>query len=199
MVIGDRFAWGHVPKTGGEATRSMFGLFPELVRFSDPRGSAEQHATFREREMQIEGKALSLNIRRLPAWILSREHHKARWGLHPDYQPTAMDSPAQMAESSFPDHRLSTYLEDGRFRIDRWLRMESLADDFIGFISEFTEIDPDRRKRVFELGEVNANPYDHEISHWFTNEQVASLYENNPVWTAVEIDVYGALMLGSGR
>ncbi len=197
MVIGDRFAWGHVPKTGGEATRSMFDLFPELIRFSDPRNSAEQHTTFEARIEQVEGKLLALNMRRLPAWILSREQHKARWGLHPDYRPIPMDSAEQMAESSFPDYRLSGFLRNGAFRIDRWLRMEQLAEDFFAFVSELTEVDADARERIDELGSVNANDYDHELAHWFTPEQVQSLYRNNPLWASVERQVYGDLAPGS--
>src|SRR5437867_2298871 len=124
MVIGDKFAWGHLPKTGGEAARTMFGLFPELVRFSDPWDSYEQHTSFREREAQVSGTQRALNIRRLPAWVISREQHKARWGLWPDQKPMPMDPPEQLAESAFPDHRLNSFLDGGRFKIDRWLRME---------------------------------------------------------------------------
>jgi hypothetical protein len=201
MVIGDRFAWGHLPKTGGEATRSMFQLFPDLVRFSDPRGSVEQHATFRDREAQVRGKSLALNIRRLPAWIVSREQHKARWGLFPDYVPTPMDSAEQMAESTFPDYRLSTFLEGaaGRFEIDHWLRMESLSGDFLSFISGFTDVPEDASERIEELGMINANAYDHDLGHWFTKEQVTRLYERNPLWASVEQEVYGELLVGAGR
>jgi hypothetical protein len=196
MVIGERFAWGHLPKTGGEATRSMFDLFPGLILFADPRGTAEVHMTFRERTGEIEGKVLAMNIRRLPAWILSREQHKARWGLAPDRVPTPMDSPEEMAASSFPDDRLETFLEHGAFRIDRWLRMERLADDFLAFISEFTDVPPDVRARVLEIGQVNAGEYDHQLRSWFTDEQVERLYSNNPTWAAVEREVYGDVLLG---
>ena len=199
MVIGERFAWGHVPKTGGEATRSMFDLFPELIVFSDERGSAEQHTTFRQRAQQVAGKTLALNIRRLPAWIVSREQHKSRWGLHPDYRPIPMDSPEQMAESSFPDYRLSGYVVNGSSEIGHWLRTERLAEDFIAFLSQFTDVPEGKRRQVEQLGPVNANDYDHEIGHWFTREQVQALYENNPLWAAVERQVYGDILLGAGR
>src|SRR5262245_49973539 len=105
MVIGERFAWGHLPKTGGEATRAMFSHVPELVLFSDPPETLEQHTTFAERRDQVEGKMLALNIRRLPAWILSREQHRARWGVHPENRPMPMPSPAEMATSTIPDER----------------------------------------------------------------------------------------------
>ena len=35
MVVGERFAWAHLPKTGGGTTRALFGLFPGLALFAD--------------------------------------------------------------------------------------------------------------------------------------------------------------------
>jgi hypothetical protein len=199
MVIGDRFAWGHLPKTGGEATRSMFQLFPDLIQFADSRGSHEQHNSFGDREAAVQGKVLALNIRRLPSWVLSREHHKARWGLHPELVPIPMDSPHQMAESSFPDSRLALLLENGKFQIDRWLRMEFLADDFIAFISDFVEVgDEATRERIFTRGRINALEYDHDIRHWFTEEQIRRMYRHNPLWATAEERVYGGTILDSG-
>ena len=35
MVIGKEFAWAHLPKTGGDTTRTLFEAFPGLVQFAD--------------------------------------------------------------------------------------------------------------------------------------------------------------------
>ena len=67
MVIGEHFVWGHMPKTGGEATRAMFALLPELIVYADESHTFEQHTTFVEREEKVRGKMLALNIRRLPS------------------------------------------------------------------------------------------------------------------------------------
>jgi hypothetical protein len=195
MVIGEKFAWGHVPKTGGEATREMFGIFPELIVFSDPRGSVEQHTSFADRNALVRGKRLALNIRRLPAWIVSREQHKSRHGLWPDYTPIPMDTPEKMASTTFPDYRLGGFLDNGRFQIDRWLRTELLLDDFLAFLTELTEVTDERRARVAALGPVNVNPYDHELGSWFSAEQVERLYRNNPLWASIEERVYGGLLI----
>jgi hypothetical protein len=162
-----------------------------LIRFADPPNTWEQHATFGEREEQIKGKLLALNLRRLPSWIISREQHKARFGIHPDYEPTPMDSPRVMSQSSFPDYRLSTFIDNGRFEIDRWLRMEFLANDFSALISEFTDLTDEARQRAAELGRTNALEYDHEVLNWFTRDQIATLYEKNPTWSSLEKRLYG--------
>jgi hypothetical protein len=195
MVIGKKFAWGHLPKTGGEATRAMFDFFPDLIEFADPKDTIEKHTFFKDRKDALEGKLLALNIRRLPAWILSREHHKAKHGLHPDNQPTRMVSPQQMAESSFPDHRLSSFTDERRIEIGRWIRTESLATDFLEFVAGFTDVSEEQEKEVLGLGLVNTIAYDHDVHHWFTDRQLETLYRNNPVWSALEKAVYGETIL----
>jgi hypothetical protein len=195
MVIGERFVWAHMPKTAGEATRAMFQLLPELVVYADESHTYEQHTTFVEREEKVRGKLLALNIRRLPSWVLSREQHKARWGVHPDYEPTPMASPEEVCERSFPDWRLSGFLQNGRYTIDFWLRAESLVDDFLDFVGRFTDVDDERRQQIAAVGPVNTNEYEHDVWSWLTPEQVERLYAANPVWSTVEKRVYGNLLV----
>ena len=194
MVIGERFAWGHLPKTGGEATRAMFSHVPELVRFSDPPNTLDQHKTFAERRDQVEGKVLSLNIRRLPAWILSREQHRSRWGVHPENRPMPMPSPDEMASSTVPDERLGAFMAGG-LEIDRWLRTEHIVDDFLAFVAEFTDMSDELSNRIRGIGRINFNVYTRSLDEWFTPEQIEKLYAHNPRWREVEESVYGSLAL----
>ena len=195
MVIGRDFAWAHLPKAAGTATLAMFELFPDLVEFADPADSGDQHATFADRAAQVEGKLLSLNIRRLPAWVLSRAHQVALRGLAPDFRPSALRSPHELSRSDLPDQRLVLFTGNGRFAVDRWLRVEALADDFLALVCELRDPSPDERRRVRELPLVNGIDYDHEVLHWFTPAQVGEMYARNPAWAALEERLYGALML----
>ena len=193
MVIGDRFAWGHLEKTGGDATLQLFELVPDVVRFADPFNVHEKHRPFSEREAEVQGKLLALNIRRLPVWILSKAQHTARHGTHPDYEPWFMASPHEMAQRTDPDERLAAFTDGGRFSIDRWLRAESLGEDFVAFVSEFTDLPDGRRNAILELAAEHGRAtegYDHAIEHWFTPEQVRTMYERNPVWAALERQLY---------
>ncbi len=190
MVIGERFAWAHLPKTAGSATTELFRLFPELIVSGDFEDTNDKHDPFAARADAIRGKTLAMNLRRLPAWVLSRAQHVARWGIYPDYQPIPMATPDELATSSFPDDRLSLYTDNGRFMIDHWLRAEWLSEDFLLFISEFTELTEEQRKAVRELGPVNTHEYEHQTERWFTAEQIATLYERNPVWAALERQLY---------
>ena len=60
MVIGERFAWAHLQKTGGSATFAMFRLFPELIVFADPAEDRDKHSSFGAREDLIAGKVQGL-------------------------------------------------------------------------------------------------------------------------------------------
>jgi hypothetical protein len=193
MVIGERFAWAHLPKTGGSATLELFQLFPELIEFADIEDSNVKHTRFAEREAQVAGKRLALNVRRLPSWVLSRAQHHARWGVYPEYEPTPMASPEELAESGFADDRLALFTDDGRFEIDTWLRMEHLAEDFLDFISAYTEVTDERRAAVLNVPMVNTNDYDRDLASWFTPDQVDRMYERNPRWAALEQRIYGDL------
>lgn len=196
MVIGDRFAWGHLEKTGGDATLQLFGEVPEVVRFADPFDTHDKHCPFRDRESDVRGKLLALNIRRLPAWILSKAQHMAQHGIYPDYEPGAMASPMEMAETTDPDQRLAAFTDNGRFPIDRWLRAEFLAEDFLAFVSEFTEVAESRRRTIVDLANIHGSAteaYDHRLDHWFTSDHVRRMYENNPLWAGLERRLYGAV------
>ena len=193
MVIGERFAWAHLPKTGGMATAALFRLFPELIVHGDFEEDNTKHTLFSEREEMVRGKTLAMNFRRLPFWVLSRAQHVARWGVHPDYQPIPMASAEELASSDWPDDRLALYTDDGRFGIDRWVRMERLVEDFLAFVSDFTDVTEERRQEAVSLPSVNAHEYDHDLVSWFTAEQIDRMYERNPRWAAIEVQLYGEL------
>jgi hypothetical protein len=195
MVIGERFAWGHLQKTAGNATLGMFHLFPGLVLDADPPDVEKKHASFATRATEVEGKLLAANFRRLPDWTLSWAQHRARYTPQPDGKPAAMNSPHQMVKVARADKRLSLLTDAGRYQVDRWIRMEELVDDFIAFVSQLTDVTDRDREQVAALGPVNALSYDHDVTHWFTPEQVRDLYRNNPLWASVEERVYGDLAL----
>jgi hypothetical protein len=196
MVIGERFAWCHLQKTGGDATLQLFQLFPGLLVHADARNVQAKHTPFAEREHEVEGKLLACNIRRLPAWMLSwDQHHSQNRSVHRDGRPVLMSSPQELAERPRGDRRLAHLTDGGRFRIDRWLRMERLGGDFTSFISEFTDLSEDERHNISNYPPVNVLDYDHELEHWFTAEQVRLMYATNPVWAALEERLYGDLVV----
>jgi hypothetical protein len=199
MVIGERFAWAHMPKTGGDTTRELFQLFPGLVQHADPGDTNEKHAVFTRRREDIEGKVLAMNFRRLPAWVLSRAQHVTVEGVYPDYVPLPMATSDEMAASDLPNTRLEEFTDYGRLRMDAFLRLEYLREDFLEFVRSLTELTPEMERRVHEHPARDVRDYDHKLAQWFTPAQLELMYERNPRWAALEQALYGDLLLDPER
>lgn len=195
MVVGERFAWAHLPKTGGDTTRALFELFPGLVQHADPGDTNDKHATFQARAELVRGKVLAMNFRRLPAWVLSRAHHVAREGTWPDYRPQPVPSPEDLAASALPDDRLRHFTRFGRTPIDHWLRLERLREDFLGFVAGFVPVTPEQEREVRALPAHDVASYDRDPRRWFSERQLRSMYEANPHWAALERELYGDLLI----
>ncbi len=194
MVIGEKFAWGHLPKTGGDATLAMFRLFPELIVRADNSDHHGKHDGFPARASEIGNKMLVLNIRRLPSWTLSHAIHISLWGGYPDYKPLPMWTADDMAERPMGDAYLEKFLANDRFKVQRWLRTEYLRDDFLQFVSEFTDVPMSKRRKVMEAPLVNVNHYKRDINEWLRPEHIQRMYKNNPKWAKIEEQAYGDLM-----
>jgi hypothetical protein len=193
MVIGDRFAWGHLFKTGGDATHQLFNLVPDLVLQNDLFVARptflSKHESFSMRGVQ--GKPiLALNCRRLPSWVLSQlQHYQA-------YAPgiRVLDWPDHAVAKELllraSDTLLNLMTDCGKVRVHRWLRMENLREDFIDFVSALRPLTESERALIRAAGTKEPMPYEHRVDAWFTREQVEALYDRNPVARAVEESVY---------
>jgi hypothetical protein len=191
VVIGQQFAWVHLPKTGGDATQRMLAAVPGLVQFADPSDSNDKHLPFFAREKEVAGKLLVMGIRRLPAWALSGAHHKAAHGLHPDFVPLPLDTAEAMTSRTDADDLLRWMTDHGRFEVKRWLRAEVLEQDVLALLDELGVLSEEVREAVARVGRVNVGAYDHDAPSPFTDEQLGRLYTLNPTWAGIERRVYG--------
>jgi hypothetical protein len=194
VVLGESFAWVHLPKAGGNATHEMLCAVPGLVTFADPPDSNDKHLPFFAREQEIAGKLRVMNIRRLPAWAISGAHHRANHGEYPNYVPQTLAGPDELASSTDADDLLRWMTDHGRLSVDRWLRAESLAEDLLALLDELERDGPDVREAVLAVGRVNEGDYDRGQADGFSSDQVRRLYQLNPTWAAVERRVYGSLL-----
>lgn len=194
MVIGEQFAWAHLPKTGGDATAAMLASVPGLVHFSDPPSSNDKHLPFFAREAEIAGRLLVMNIRRLPAWILSAAHHRAAHGVHPEYRPLPLEAREEMTSKTDPDDLLRWMTDRGRLSPAVWLRTEVLEQDVLALLERLGVRTEPVRRRVLAVGRVNEGNYGADFRELFSAEQIRRCYECNPVWADIELRVYGDLL-----
>ena len=103
MVIGKDFAWAHLPKTGGDATLSMFRVFIDLVEFADREDSNDKHANFRGRAQRMAlGEVVRVRRERAVEQRLRPHHHLAHGGMtgadepnhHRDHRAVRVDQAA---------------------------------------------------------------------------------------------------------
>lgn len=172
----------------------MLQAVPGLVTFADSPDSNDKHLPFFAREAELSGKLLAMNIRRLPAWMLSAAQHRAQHGVHPEYRPLPLQTADELTQLTDPDDLLVWMTDHGRLAVARWLRAEALADDVLALMGELGVPGPVARRAVSSVGRVNQGAYDHRLSAFFTAEQIAALYERNPGWAAIEREVYGELV-----
>ena len=191
MVIGERFAYGHIPKTGGDAVHSWLAQIDGVQ--VDPLSEARKHQFFWERDIHKDVYVLS--FRRLPFWALSYLHQLA---FHPDAArhygiPPDDTVRPEHAFALTPDEYLRQHQRDGR-EIDVWLRMEHLFDDVIRFITgDIQPVTAELHHRLLAVRTKDRQHYYHEVSDFFSTVQIAALYARNPMWSAVEKNVYGGL------
>jgi hypothetical protein len=197
MVIGETFAYGHIPKTGGDAVHAWLAAVRGLA--VDSPGDPGKHDFFWERGLYRPVYALS--IRRLPFWALSYLHELAyhpaaarRYGIPPD-DPVRPEHALRLA----PDEYLRQHRAGGR-EVAVWLRMENLFDDVVRFIDRHVRpVTADLRRRLAAVPTKGRRNYDHDVDSFFTRRQIAALYEQSPAWAAVERRVYGGLSRPVGR
>lgn len=191
MVIGKTFAYGHIPKTGGDAVLAWLAQIDGLE--IDSVAEARKHQFFWERD--IRRNLYALSIRRLPHWALSylqELHFHPASARHYGLPPGDTVRP-EHAFALTPDEYLLKHQRGGR-EIGAWLRMECLFDDVVQFIEKHIRpITPELRERLSAIPTKGQRNYDHDIDAFFTPEQIAKLYARNPVWSAVEAKVYGGL------
>jgi len=192
MLITEHFAWAHLPKTAGDATQQMLEAVPGLVEWAHSPDSNAKHDPFARHEAAISGRLRVMNVRRLPAWILSMANHRAVHGSWPSYEPIPLPSAEEMAESTEADDMLR-YMSDGpSFPVQRWLCKEHLADDVAALLEHFGALTEAARTGIASVP-YREKAYDHDIGSTFTAEQVRRMYTLNPRWAEVERRAYGDL------
>jgi len=207
MVIGKDFIWIHMRKTGGDSVRYMFDIISRMVFYADPFISWEKHDTIEEKlkkfkkrgfpiEFLGEKQKRILNLRRLPAWLLSNAHQRkmeAKTPLDIDILRQGILPGKKDFPEAYPDKILTHFMCN---RIDYWLRTEYLAEDFIKIMSNFVIINEPEQNLIRKI-KANVTYYNKNIQDWFSNHDLEVIYKNNPLWAEKEKELYGTLLFNS--
>lgn len=204
MIVGRSFVWMHFPKTGGhtvaEAIRAAADGREDLV-FDTPGvdghrwhdSIVERRRT--ERGFDPKGKVVVSGFRRLPWWILSRVHYEASRPPHRCATRQMLCRGDYYEQDGSVNHADAHVERLGSHPVDRWVRLEHLAEDFV---EQFEGLLGPRVRAVAHKLKKVVNPttldYVKALEFYFTAEELAGLYAANPNWAAMEVRVYGDIL-----
>ncbi len=199
VIITEKLAWVHLPKTAGTTTDRLFAASGISLLWRDDQVTPLKHLPPSEHpahaELPLAGRQPVANFRRLPHWLLSNYHHKLQhMGLELDSAP--------MRHGLFWRNREQKWLPADwwleRFDIDeRWilLRVEQLKSDFLSCLMCHEPIGSFSRWRVRLVNGCNRSKYSRSLDAWFTPADLEVLYSANPRWAALESRLYGDLLI----
>lgn len=211
MIITNKFCWGHLGKTGGDSTKTMFDIL-ELkdIILSHEVTDPNKHLNFRKYPDLCKDKKKILNIRRLATWIISDWNHfyRAKQIEQISKKNLVKGLACRVGKEILADQVLKNYACEELGGIDYWLRTEYLAEDFIKVMENFEEISEEKKARIRQVKEnqaknrrnvrklwgVEYSEAEEILKKFFTREEVKNMYERNPFWSQIEKEMYGNLL-----
>ena len=195
MIIGDRFIWLHLPKTGGTSVAKLFaGLaLPSVV--ADDQSLDRKHdsveARFAAFTEGANSKPVFITLRRLPQWLLSDWHHKKlMMGLDIPFEPVKY--------GLFYSLRLGGVWVAADYWM-RYFRIESCSG-----VIRLEHLHEDVQDKIVPLlyhvapslsfPVLNANRYSRRLGDYFSSSDLRRIYSCNPTWRQQERLVYGDVM-----
>ncbi len=199
MILGEAFVWVHIPKCGGtfveKLIRHYFSANRLVFDAVGPDKPVIWHQPVWEREellnCDLSSKTVVANFRRLPYWILSQINFERQLSQRPinreEYtQGRFYDLTGDLNQA---DRVVQHYQPD---RIDRWIRQESMEQDFKRVFEDLLDISRiDPAAWEFRFNQTN---YNRNLAAWFTSDELTQLYQANPHWQSLEIQLYGNLL-----
>lgn len=204
MIVSDTFIWVHFPKCAGhtvdQAIRSVTHGRSD-IRFDQRTEMASWHHSPEDRRksdpsLTFADRRIISGFRRLPYWILSRVHYDAS---RSPYLTATRDMllRGEFFERNGLVQRADAYAEHySRSGVQRWIRTEHLAEDFerhFGDVlgSQLARAAVRKLRKVVNGSRLN---YGRDLAYHFTPAELDGLYAANPVWAAIEREIYGDLL-----
>ena len=86
-------------------------------------------------------------------------------------------------------------IDAGKRPVAHIIRMEHLREDLIRVLSKYHKIPIWKKYKSRYTETKKPLPYNHDLSQWMDNGQIAALYRASPLWTELEMKAYGNLLV----
>jgi len=195
LIIGERFVWLHLPKTGGTSLNRLFRDRNIQGMQVDEDGTKAKHDSIALRESKSEWRLgerkIFITSRRLSDWLISDWQHKRRHMQVPnlDFTPTRCGL-------SYSFRLGGTWVA-----ADWWLQYFNVTSNVTALRLENLQDDLNQRllpympagTGAFSIPpKLNAKPnHLHDDEPHFSAEDLMRIHAVNPRWHAWETAVYG--------
>lgn len=203
MIVSSNFVWLHFPKSGGHSVDQALrmALPGQRAAAFDAKTNPGWHDSLQARrarrpDLEVSNQVVICGIRRLPHWMLSAIHYEAS-------RPPYLSATREMLcrGEFFHNNGLTGRADDYALhfldsRVERWIRTEHMAEDFERAFGDVLESHLMRAairkvRRVVNGTRLN---YIRALDYHFTPAELDALYAANPVWAALERQVYGDIL-----
>ena len=201
MIIGENFIWLHFPKCAGTFTEKLLRHHVRkdtIIKFDvlDP-DDVIWHQNISKREymtnVDLSSKEIICNFRRLPSWIISRviyeENRSGNIAARDLY--TIGSFLKSNGESSNADNMVRRYTNR---KVNHWIRVEYLEEDFVNVFSKFIDFVPPLDLSCFS-SKLNSSDWGNDLEKWFSHSDLKKLYNSCPLWSKIELELYGNLLI----
>jgi hypothetical protein len=147
-----------------------------------------KHWTFRQWGGDLSNRELVLTIRRLPEFVLSQLHHRLM-----DGRLSELPAPERICQDYMGDFYIRLYTDEGRLKIDHWLRSEEIRADLMAYLMRHFDLSEEQKACLSTAPTKPRLAYRHEVEAFLQPAEVQELYCHNPLWTDIERQVYGRL------
>jgi hypothetical protein len=210
MIYNQDFVWIHFPKAAGTKIESIFKRyftsdsrihqdqvgeqFDPLIKWHDSIADRQK----RDPAFTLGKRRLIVCTRRLPAWL------KSRFYFEVSRSPQLRHNPELLLSGKF--HQITGNINHADNVIRRWipaelrqthpclsyLRTEDFANDFKTVFGQFLDISKISRAELEERVNIS-NPTGNYNVDALIAENINSIYKACPLWSELEIAVYGSL------
>lgn len=208
MIITDKIIWMHVGKAAGTTTRGMFyylkGSIDPSIEMNGNVFYKHDNITIRTTKYdppfeysreELLAKDKILNIRRLPSYILSRSEYRLKIKNTPYTKDNMLKGFSE--GGGHPGHHvdrvLEKYIEENE--PVHWLRSEHINEDFIKCMSNYYDLTDEHKKHLLPAKYNTNDNYDKNINNLFSKSDMEEMYNNCPLWTKYEEEIYGDLLI----
>lgn len=189
MIIGKKFVWTHIPRTGGDVTAELFKfanrlLKGRLIETANSLTVHSKHDTFERKKIDSNKKSV-LNIRRLPSFIMSwiimcagrlniKDKKCFKGGIWPEYnQPLPIPSKKQLfnTKESYGSDYFHKYYGGNFATLPDYLLKQYIDGYFISHWIRIEDLKEDFLKFIVSAEKVNGQQIEAIKQYQFTTKK----------------------------